>query len=129
MLITPRPPSPDRVPARQLAHHLPLEVAFPDAVASVAAMRECLERLDPGEALLVISKLNLTVSGYSDAGHKERQERCLHALLSSEQIEAVNAWVKENGGADKCLVFFRAQLLEAMRWASLFCPSVGLRTQ
>jgi len=108
-----------------IGHAVPLGAVFPRTAATVDALRGRLCQLDRAECLLVVATLNLTVSGFGDVTDKERQERCLRALFTNDEIDRINTWVAKNGGVVHSRVFFRAQLLDALRWASLFCPREG----
>lgn len=51
----------------------------------------------------------------------ERQQFGLNQFLTTEEINAVNAFIRKHSDARKINVFFRGQLLELIRWVALYC--------
>jgi hypothetical protein len=65
--------------------------------------------------------LNLIVSGSSDTAPTAKQQIGLNQFFTSEEINAINDFAKRSGGSQNVTVFFRGQLLELLRWVTLYC--------
>jgi hypothetical protein len=51
----------------------------------------------------------------------KKQQYYLDCFFTSQQIEKLNKFVAEHGGADHVVVIHRGALLELIRWVCLFC--------
>ncbi len=99
----------------------PVSAVFPDLGNDFDTFRSVLSRLSLTDTILFCARLNLFVSNPLNKDNKAKQRCVLNILLKPEEIDRVNLFVREEGGADRVAVFFRGQFLEIIRWASLFC--------
>ena len=105
------------------------DAVFPGLRSDFDTLRSLLSSLSLTDTLFWCARLNLIVSDASDVDHKDRQQFGVAQFMTEEQIGRVNGFVREHGGVERQAVFFRGQLLELLRWATLFCddqPGDGL---
>lgn len=101
--------------------YLPVSAVFPDLQSDFPTFKSLLLSLSRTDTLFWCSRLNLAVSDSTDVDHLTKQQFGLNEFFTPGEINAVNAFVKEHGGAENVTVFFRGQLLEILRWATLLC--------
>ncbi len=106
---------------KEVGIYVPVSEVFPDVQSDLGTFRNLLEQLSLTDTLFWCARLNLVISCSITTTHMKRQQFGLNALFTTEEINRVNAFAKEKGGAEKITVFFRGQLLELMRWALLYC--------
>ena len=99
----------------------PVSAVFPALGNDLDTFRSILSRLSLTDTILFCARLNLFVSNPLNQNHKAKQQDMLNILFSAEEIDRLNLFAKEEGGADRVTVFFRGQLLEMIRWTSLLC--------
>jgi len=100
---------------------MPLAAVFPNEPSTFDAFKSKLRELSLTDTLLWAARLNLIVSNPQNADHRGKQQYGINAFFSPEDTENINTFVAENGGVDRITIFFRGQLLEVFRWASLLC--------
>jgi hypothetical protein len=101
--------------------YLPVSAVFPNLQSNFQTFKSLLQNLSRTDTLFWCSRLNLIVSDSTDVAHLAKQQFGLNEFFSSGEINAVNAFAQEHGGAQNVTVFFRGQLLELLRWATLLC--------
>ncbi|MEX0805617.1 MAG: hypothetical protein WD688_20215 [Candidatus Binatia bacterium] len=99
----------------------PVEAVFEDVEGNFPTFRMLLADLSLTDTLFWCARLNLIVSNPLIADHIAKQQYGLNIFFTTEEINKVNLFVREHGGATKVTVFFRGQLLELLRWACLLC--------
>ena len=105
----------------QINIYIPVSEIFPNVGNDFKTFRDLLKELSRTDALFWCARLNLVLSSSSDLNHMERQQFGLNQFLTTEEINAVNAFIRKHRDARKINVFFRGQLLELIRWVALYC--------
>ena len=102
--------------------YVPVGKVFPGIQSDFGTFKSLLQKLSRVETLFWCAILNHIVSNPSN-DHLTRQQYGLDYFLTTEEMDRVNKFAQENGGAQRVMVFFRGQLLELLRWGALYCPS------
>lgn len=107
---------------------LPLAAVYPDTPRSVKSFQAVLKDLSRTDTLFYIARLNTIVSKpalFAPADGQRRvdeQRRALAFLaLGQETRSKIDDFAKAHGGTGKVIVICRGQLLELLRWVTLFC--------
>lgn len=106
--------------SKQVGVFLPISEIFPEIKNDFETFKALLREVSLTDALFWCAHLNLIISD-PEADHIAKQEFALKQLLTSDEINRVNVFACEHGGAQRVMVFFRGQLLELVRWILLFC--------
>lgn len=101
----------------------PHSAVFPDSPSDFEAFRSVLSRLSLSDTLFWAGRLNLIISNPLNTDHKAKQQYGLNVFFTPKEIGKINNFADEHGKADNVTIFFRGQLLELIRWASLFCQN------
>ena len=99
---------------------LPVSEVFPDTKSDFETFKSLLGNLSRTDSLFWCARLNLIISD-PEATHIKKQQAGLSQFFTQEEINKVNSFVKKNGGAERITVFFRGQILELVRWITLYC--------
>ncbi len=102
---------------------VPPEVLFAGTTGSEAALLDTLATLSRDDTLFECARTNIVVTGAGDDDQQRRQQRLLYRLLTSSDIDQVNAFARAHQ-AGLPIVFFRGQLLELMRWVARHCRNL-----
>lgn len=94
---------------------------FPHIKNDFETFRGLLKELSLTDTLFWCARLNMALSTSMDITLKARQEFGLKRFLTSDEMRAVNDFVRKRGGPNKVIIFFRGQILELLRWVLLFC--------
>jgi len=107
---------------------LPLAAVYPDTPRSVKSFRAVLKDLSRTDTLFSIARLNTIVSKPAlsspvDGQRRvDEQRRALAFLaLGQETRTKIDNFAEGHEGAGKVIVICRGQLLELLRWVTLFC--------
>jgi len=106
--------------SEQIGVYIPVSEVFPDVQSNFETFKDLLHGLSRTDTLFWCSRLNLVVAN-PDVNHISGQQFGLNQFLATEEINAVNAFAKRHGDAKRIKVFFRGQLLELVRWVTLYC--------
>lgn len=106
---------------QKIGVYISVSDVFPHMQSDFNTFKRLLHDLSRADTLFWCARLNLVVSISSEANHMVRQQFGLNQFLTSEEINAVNNFVRKNGGAQEVTVFFRGQILELIRWVTLLC--------
>ena len=102
--------------------YVPPEVVFPGLTSDFDAFRSLLSQLSRGDALCWCARLNLILSNPANPDELAKQHFGIDVLgFTPEELGRLNAFATDQGGASSVRILFRGQLLETMRWVSLFC--------
>ena len=102
----------------QIGVYLPISEVFPEIQNDFATFQYLLSCLSRTDTLFWCARLNLIISTTENI---KAQQFALQKFFTSEEIAAINDYARSHGGAENIRVFFRGQLLELFRWATLFC--------
>jgi hypothetical protein len=108
---------------------IPVEDVFEGTENSFQTFRLLLENLSLTDTLFWCARLNLIVSNPVISNQLVKQQYGLNVIFTPDEIRKINNFAEKHGGAANVAVFFRGQLLELLRWVSLFCkdhPNDGL---
>lgn len=105
----------------QIGVYIPISEVFPDVQSDFETFKSLLHGLSRTDTLFWCARLNLVLSNASEVDHMTRQQFGLKQFLTTEEIAAVNDFVRREGSAQRVYIFFRGQLLELIRWSSLYC--------
>lgn len=103
-----------------IAVYVPFSAVFPGIPDNFETFKSLLCDLSRTDSLFWCARLNKIISSPSDATYKERQQFGLNQFMTEEEIDRVNAFTREEGGAERVTIFFRGQLLELIRWVLLY---------
>lgn len=101
--------------------YVPVDAVFPEVGSDFGLFRELLEGLSLTDTLFWCSRLNLVISNPANPDHLANQQYALDIFFQPAERDRINQFAKAHGGAKRVTVFFRGQLLELIRWASLYC--------
>ncbi len=106
-----------------ISSYVELAELFPDRECSLEYLAECLGALPLNLVLVKCASANQVVSGPGTLNRVDRQRKVAMRLLSADAGERLNEIVRtrHEGDLEKTTLFFRAQLLELVRWALLLC--------
>jgi hypothetical protein len=97
---------------------------FPDLDDSFTEFKRILRSLSRTDTILWCARLNILVSDSTKADPADVQGHCIARFFTRPEIDRINKFAAEHGGRQHASVFFRGQLLELIRWASLMCPDL-----
>jgi hypothetical protein len=100
---------------------VPVSEVFPGVSSDFDTFRDRLARLSRTDTLFWCARFNLIISNPANTDHRGKQQYVISMCLGTEETERLNRFTQRHGSADKMVVFFRGQLLELLRWASLLC--------
>lgn len=83
-----------------------------------SVFRSFVQMLSRTDAIIWCARLNL-VLGNPSVPHIAAQEAAIIRFFDNSEIEKIQTFTKQSGGARNVAVFSRAQLLEVIRWLSL----------
>jgi hypothetical protein len=101
---------------------VPVSVIFPDTKADEATLINALKTLSRTDSVLTAARLNLIVSNGENANHLDKQAFCIANFLSPDDRVKLAEFV--NGSEGHWTLFFRAQLLELIRWVCAHCEDL-----
>jgi len=101
--------------------YIPVNEVFPEIKNDFETFKSLLGCLSRTDTLFRCARLNGIISNASGVNDINRQQYALDRFLNAKEIRAVNDFAQRNGGAQRVKVFFRGQLLELVRWGSLYC--------
>jgi hypothetical protein len=108
----------------QIGVFLTLEAVFPEEPPSIELLRSLLRQLNKIETVVICSRLNLIVSDHLNEGRGTWSERHLRKQLllvkqffDPDLFPRIEAFIRRH---PHCSIFFRGQLVELIRWATLF---------
>jgi len=108
------------MPEPQHAVYVPACAVFPDIECDFETLRSLLQNLSRTETLVWCARLNLALSD-REMDCVQRHAECIGRFLSPEEKTRVFAYAQRNTSREKRVVlFFRGQLLELMRWCTLY---------
>ena len=99
---------------------LQVSEVFPDTNSDFETLKALLSNLSLHDSLFWCARLNLIISD-PEPDHITKQNIGLGQFFTQEEINRVNDYARENGGAQKITIFFRGQILELVRWITLYC--------
>jgi hypothetical protein len=107
----------------EVSVYVELSDLVPRQKCTLAHLAECLGALPLNSALLMCARANQIISGPGTASRMDRQRKLANSLLSTEAGQRLNRVVRARSAGDpaKTFLFFRAQLLELVRWVLLLC--------
>lgn len=97
---------------------VPVSAVFPEMTDEFTGFCSLVRSLSRTDALFWCARLNSLIAN-PNVKHRDAQQHAMSTFFSSDQIERVNRFAAEHGGADDVTVFSRGQLLELMRWICL----------
>ncbi len=103
-----------------LAVYVPFSVVYPDLPDNFETFKSLIHELSRTDAIFWCARLNKIISSPSDLNPKERQQYGLSQFMPKEDIDKVNSFTHEKGGAERVIIFFRGQILELVRWILLY---------
>lgn len=98
----------------------PYGAVFSDGAATFDYFKQVLKSLSRTDTLFWCARLNLILSD-TKMDQKTKQEYYLDCFFTTQQIQVLNNFVIEHGGADHVVVIHRGALLELIRWVCLLC--------
>jgi hypothetical protein len=110
-------------PPSEISVLVPPDVLFPGTSASEATLLETLVNLSRDDTLFECARANIIVTGAGADDPTGRQQRLLNRLLTSNDIDRINAFARAHQ-TRLPIVFFRGQLLELMRWVARHCRNL-----
>jgi hypothetical protein len=110
-------------PPSEISLLVPPEVLFPGTAANESALLDTLANLSRDDTLFECARANIVVTGAGGDDQQGRQQRLLYRLLTSGEIDQINAFARAHQ-AGLPIVFFRGQLLELMRWVARHCQNL-----
>ncbi|WP_162909425.1 hypothetical protein [Aggregatilinea lenta] len=93
---------------------------YPDSLDDHATFRSLLQNLNRDQVLIWCSHLNLHVSHPMRIDNRQFQASFVQAFFAADARTNAIRFINEHG-ADRVHFVHRGQLLELMRWASLYC--------
>ena len=102
--------------------YVPVYEVFPGIKPALSVFTSLLSKLSRTDVLFWCARLNHAVSSRSNLAHEQKQAFGLRQFFSPSEIAQLDRFC----AAQRCppgavTVFFRGQLLELVRWATLFC--------
>jgi len=111
--------------------YIPVSEVFPSIQNNFETFRSLLQGLSRTDSLFWCARLNLIISCPSDSHRMigqdagldfvKRQQYGIYSLCNKEEISAIHDYICKKGADQRVVIFFRGQLLELMRWITLFC--------
>ena len=102
---------------------VPPEVLFPGTTARETTLLDTLTNLSRDDTLFECARANVIVTGAGADDPTGRQQTLLNRLLTTQDIDKINAFAGDHGGRPP-IVFFRGQMLELMRWVARHCRNL-----
>lgn len=99
--------------------YLPVSAVFPDEPADFDSFCSVVRSLSRTDTLFWCARINLLLSNPKAGDRIDVQRWVLARFFQHDQIDAVGAFARDHGGAERVTVFSRAQLLELFRWTCL----------
>lgn len=105
---------------KKIVSYVGIKEVYPEMEPSILTLRELLSTLSLTDSIIWCARFNLIISNSNNADHFGKQAYCIRALLPECEFQKITCSRKSN---DEKLftVFFRAQLLELIRWICLWC--------
>jgi hypothetical protein len=108
---------------------LSISEIFPHVESNLETFLSLLRELSRTDALFWCARLNLVIC-QPEVEHLAKQQFGLNQFLTKDEIEKINDFARSNNkDAQSIVVFFRGQLLELIRWITLYSddhPNDGL---
>ena len=101
--------------------YIPVSEVFPGVQSDFETFKALLRSLSLTETLFWCARLNLVISDPSEHDHIKKQQFAVNKFLTADEIGAVNDFVRRQGDIRKVTIFFRGQILELVRWVTLWC--------
>lgn len=102
--------------------YVPVYEVFPETEPTLPVFTALLRKLSLTDVLFWCARLNHVVTSRSNFTHEQKQAFGVRQFFSAAEIAHLDQFcLMERRPADSVTVFFRGQLLELIRWASLFC--------
>lgn len=102
----------------------PPDIPYPGLEPSFARFKSLTSSLSRDDALFWIARLNLILSNPNVCDALEKQRYCVSILqLPPISTRRIDDFVWKQGGPDNVRIFFRAQLLELVRWILVLCDN------
>lgn len=102
---------------RVFATHRDIFPELPDDLAEVKRLLRGLSRTD---TLLWCARLNLLMGHPTREDPRDVQRHCVWVFFKADEAARLDRVAQNYGGPEHITVFFRGQLLELLRWTSLF---------
>ncbi len=99
---------------------IPVSEVFPDVSNDFETFKRLVGSLSRTDALFWSARLNLMLSNPWNTNDIGKQEYAMRLFFTDDEVERINRFAAKHGGAEHVRVFMRAQLLEMIRWTSLF---------
>ncbi|MDQ7814190.1 MAG: hypothetical protein RDU25_00065 [Patescibacteria group bacterium] len=99
--------------------YVPAPAVFPELTQGFDSFCSLVRSLSRTDVLFWCARINLLLSNPNAATRIDVQRWGLAKFFGYDEIQRVERFAQERGGADKVMVFSRAQLLELFRWSCL----------
>ena len=100
--------------------YISVKEIFPNLSSNFDTFKSLLHDLSRTDTIFWCARLNMVLLD-PRFDHFTQQQAGLKQFLTSEEIDRVNDFVKKYGGPTSVYIFFRGQLLELIRWVTLYC--------
>lgn len=101
---------------------VPVSEIFPGLDNDFGTFRRLVSRLSRTDTLFWCARLNLILSSAENDDEISKQQHFLYQFLTSDEITRVNEFCKRlNPKELSARILARGQILEMIRWVSLFC--------
>ncbi len=104
--------------------HAVLTDVFPEEECTFRRFKELMKQLSLTDTIIWCCRLNLLITNPRPESDQDVQQVLINHFLTSEQINKLNELAIKKGGADRVFCFFRGQLLQLLRWATLLCKDL-----
>ena len=102
--------------------YVPVHEVFPGTEPSLPLFTSLLGRLSLTDVLFWCARLNHVLTSRSNFTHEQKQEFGVHQFFSPGEIAKLERFfAAQHCPPGAVTVFFRGQVLELVRWATLFC--------
>ena len=106
----------------QIGIYVPVSVIFPGTEPSLTSFVSLLKQLSRTDVLFWCARLNSILTTRSDLGHEQKQAFGLQQFLSQAEVRRLSEFCSDQGRPTSSVtLFFRGQILELVRWATLYC--------
>ena len=107
-----------------LSVFVPPEAVYPGLPADESGLIELLSGLNRDDTLLISARLNAIVSGFGTLSSAQRQQKACHLICNDVHKSKIDLFARKHDGLDHVAIFFRGQILEMMRQATLHCRNL-----
>lgn len=103
---------------------VPPSVLYPGLDSSFERFRQLVSELSRDDALVWVARLNIVLWNPNYYDDLKKQQYCVDILdLPTSARKALDRFTHQHGGPQHVQVFFRAQLLELLRWIARYCTN------